>query len=181
MSATRAYWAGKQVVYRFASTDGELLYVGKSGNLPARIDAHRASTPWFAEVAHTDIRVFATHESALAAERSAIRAEGPRYNVRSSTTAPRPARPLTPSPKRRISEEGRELLLALLKVRRMTVRELAALTGGPSSRSTIGNLRSGSRVTCDEKLAQQIQEVLLGDPKADHIFLPRASHLRAVS
>lgn len=177
MNPTREYWTGKHVMYRFFDEADDLLYIGASSNLPARMDNHRAASPWYAEVARLGIQVFRSGVDALDAERTAIRMECPRYNVRSSGKRTYRERPNT----RRLSEDGRDLMIDILRARRMTVRELAQRCGDKKHRSGIAHLLSGARVTCNAALAERIQEVLLGSATEDRIFLPRLRSVRAAA
>jgi predicted GIY-YIG superfamily endonuclease len=68
-------------LYRFFSGDDELLYIGISLEPAARWGQHRADKPWWSEVATVTVETVADRELALAAEREAIIAEQPRYNV----------------------------------------------------------------------------------------------------
>lgn len=78
------YWydiAGECWLYRLYSSSGDLLYVGVSRNLEGRFAKHRYTKPWWGEVATVTSERFATRARAFAAERAAIVAESPRYNV----------------------------------------------------------------------------------------------------
>ena len=68
-------------LYRFFTTDDVLLYVGVSLNPGARWKQHRADKPWWSEVATVTVETFPTRDVVLEAERTAIQAESPRYNV----------------------------------------------------------------------------------------------------
>ena len=70
----------RNVLYRFYA-DEDLLYVGITLNLPARWDAHAKDKPWWSEVTRCTVGHYDSREAAEAAERDAIRAEAPRYNV----------------------------------------------------------------------------------------------------
>jgi predicted GIY-YIG superfamily endonuclease len=71
----------RTAVYRLRDADGELLYVGISWSVAARIAAHRTSQSWWREVATIDVEEFKNRGAALDAEARAIRTEHPRYNV----------------------------------------------------------------------------------------------------
>lgn len=68
------------VLYRFYDEAGALLYVGISVDFPHRAAKHRRK-PWWRQRARTTLQPFATREAAAAAERLAITAEHPRYNI----------------------------------------------------------------------------------------------------
>jgi prophage antirepressor-like protein/predicted GIY-YIG superfamily endonuclease len=70
-----------QALYRLYNTDGELLYVGITWKVAARMDVHRGSQPWWREVASVQLEVHPNREAVLEAERTAIRCEHPRYNI----------------------------------------------------------------------------------------------------
>lgn len=69
------------VLYRMFSHEGELLYVGLTIQPPQRFRAHRSTKEWWDAVANIKLETFDTHEALEKAERSAISAERPRYNV----------------------------------------------------------------------------------------------------
>jgi predicted GIY-YIG superfamily endonuclease len=68
-------------LYRFFDQSGELLYVGITMDLPARMGNHRRDKPWWTDAAWIGIEHFDNRAAALEAERMAIKAETPRYNV----------------------------------------------------------------------------------------------------
>jgi len=68
-------------LYRHFSGDGTLLYVGISLSWPARTKSHARGSRWFDLVARVEIERFSTREEALIAEREAIKAERPQFNI----------------------------------------------------------------------------------------------------
>ena len=68
------------VVYRCLAADGELLYVGSSSRLRARLEDHRATKPWWTEVARVTWEPARTVAAARARELEAIRELEPRHN-----------------------------------------------------------------------------------------------------
>jgi hypothetical protein len=71
-------------LYRFYDEHGALLYIGMTGRAPfRRLLEHICDKPWAREMARWEVdpRSFDTEAEVLAAERAAIRAEHPRYNV----------------------------------------------------------------------------------------------------
>lgn len=71
-------------LYRFYDERGALLYVGQTGRMPLhRAVEHLREQSWAGEVAtwQLDPRVWGSVDEVLDAERRAIRAEQPRYNV----------------------------------------------------------------------------------------------------
>lgn len=70
------------VLYRHFDAEGTLLYVGISIQPAARIYQHDRTSHWFDRVRRIELEHFQTIAEAAAAERTAIQAENPRYNVR---------------------------------------------------------------------------------------------------
>jgi predicted GIY-YIG superfamily endonuclease len=68
-------------VYRFYDKQGALLYVGATRGPQARWRQHASKRAWWPDVARKTIRWYQAKDAALAAEKEAIRAECPRYNV----------------------------------------------------------------------------------------------------
>ena len=69
-------------LYRFYDKNGDLLYVGVSCGFGARVRVHRSeSDEWWSQVHTARFEHFLTRPLALEAERDAIRAEHPRYNI----------------------------------------------------------------------------------------------------
>jgi len=68
-------------LYRFFDAEADLLYVGISINPGYRFSQHRDDKPWWTEVSDIKIEPFADRRSVMDAERAAIIAEQPRYNV----------------------------------------------------------------------------------------------------
>lgn len=68
-------------LYRFFDTNGALLYVGISVNLPSRLSTHIKEKEWWHDVVQVTVEMLPDRESALEAEKLAIRAERPLYNV----------------------------------------------------------------------------------------------------
>jgi predicted GIY-YIG superfamily endonuclease len=74
-------------VYRAYSTHGYLLYVGIAKDVERRMADHRRSSPWFVDAARIDIKHYPNRWQAENAEREAIRAEQPIWNVVGNSTA----------------------------------------------------------------------------------------------
>lgn len=66
-------------LYRIYSADA-LLYVGVTVNPEGRMSKHRMR-PWWPQVTEVKLQPGASREDALAAERQAIIAENPAYNI----------------------------------------------------------------------------------------------------
>lgn len=77
-----AHPLGGGVVYRFKNAEGELIYVGVTGSLKTRVQAHRGRSFWFSEVASVEATHYRIYREAKAAELEAIRNQRPRYNKR---------------------------------------------------------------------------------------------------
>jgi len=75
-----------QALYRFFDAGGRLLYIGISLNPGVRWKQHRADKPWWTEVATVTVEAHPDRTAVQAAEREAIRAERPRYNVAHNQT-----------------------------------------------------------------------------------------------
>lgn len=70
----------KTSLYRHFDTNGQLLYVGISKGVMARISGHQRDSGWFWDIATITLQTFSTREEALYAEAVAIRDENPKYN-----------------------------------------------------------------------------------------------------
>jgi hypothetical protein len=70
------YWP---VVYHCFS-DGHLLYIGSTVNLPPRLRDHKRHTPWWPEVTNVIHEKFPSVRTVRRAEARAIKAEHPLYN-----------------------------------------------------------------------------------------------------
>lgn len=80
-------------LYRHFAGDDSLLYVGISLSWPTRTKAHASGSRWFDQVSRVEIERFPTREAALEAERDAIKAEKPKYNIVHNRPAQRSAAP----------------------------------------------------------------------------------------
>jgi predicted GIY-YIG superfamily endonuclease len=72
----------RQTLYRFYDSANELLYIGISINAYERAKQHQASQSWWPEVAFIKLENFETRTDVLEAEKLAIGAEKPKYNIR---------------------------------------------------------------------------------------------------
>ncbi len=68
-------------LYRFWGSSGTLLYIGLTLNPASRWANHIRDKPWWLEVHSITIEHFPDRQSVVDAEKAAIRAERPRYNV----------------------------------------------------------------------------------------------------
>lgn len=76
-------------VYRLRDSEGQLLYVGISSNVPQRLIAHRNDKAWGPQIASWDVVEYPSRTAAEMAERVAIGSESPLYNVASGGKAHR--------------------------------------------------------------------------------------------
>lgn len=70
----------KTTLYKFWNKD-ELLYVGISLNVFARLSQHRRDKDWWDEITEITVTHFETREKALDAEAKAIKEQNPKYNI----------------------------------------------------------------------------------------------------
>lgn len=142
---------GDTTVYRFFDTAGVLLYVGISKDLPTRWTHHRLDKPWWTNVATATLQHFPTRGEAEQAEREAIVAERPLYNVKHAATFETPPKVEVPplydemSP----SEVAKELMVSAATVKRFEKRGILA----PSRRLPGSKYRRYSRA--DVRQAQE--------------------------
>lgn len=68
-------------LYRFYDHAGVLLYIGITANVGSRFKQHGREKPWWADVHSITLEHYDSREAVLEAERAAIVAEQPRYNV----------------------------------------------------------------------------------------------------
>jgi len=117
-------------LYRLYDADGELLYIGTSCDPRARMVNHRTRA-WWPLVSERRDEWHQDRDSARAAERAAIQAERPRYNVADTPlvhaicNAPRRA-PMT-------AAEEVQWLAADTAAGRVRLRELSAARGRMST------------------------------------------------
>lgn len=67
-------------VYRLFDADDQLLYVGCTHDMAMRMRYHKYRTPWFSEVARTEVETHPNRQAALDAEIVAIVLERPLRN-----------------------------------------------------------------------------------------------------
>jgi predicted GIY-YIG superfamily endonuclease len=140
----------RYAVYRCYSDQGELLYIGETGDLGKRLASH-AGKLWFVQVRGITLEWYADELDALKAERRAIHVEHPKYNKvhRSLTNAqaaqaktvaskrqPKPKSASTPSARRAVAEE------LLSSDPALSTRDLMRLSG--VSKATADRIRSAA-------------------------------------
>lgn len=77
----------KTALYRHFDADGRLLYVGISLSPTYRLRQHHDCSAWFQSIANVTVEWFPDRSAAMAAERQAIKAESPEFNVVHKFTA----------------------------------------------------------------------------------------------
>jgi predicted GIY-YIG superfamily endonuclease len=82
-----------QYLYRLFGADGNLLYTGVSDDWTRRLRQHWLGKQWSAEILGVTLETYPDRLAVLAAERKAIRAEGPLYNVQHNQHLPIPGEP----------------------------------------------------------------------------------------
>jgi hypothetical protein len=88
----------KTALYRiFGDEDDSLLYIGISKHFGIRWTEHAAEQPWWPLTERMTVYWHGTRERARAAERAAIAAEHPRFNVRDTNPRQR-RRSISPPP-----------------------------------------------------------------------------------
>lgn len=141
----------RYAVYRCYADDGQLLYVGETGELGTRLASH-AQKLWFTQVRGITLEWYIDELDALNAERRAIHVEHPKYNVihRNSTAlqAPAPARP--PAPPRRSAPKKN----AGSKTRRTLAETRAAADAILAAEPGITGRELGERVGMGERWGQ---------------------------
>jgi len=70
----------KTTLYRYFDSEGQLLYVGITGNPKSRQSDHSKKAEWFSKVSTASYEHFLTREEAMAQELTAIRNESPIHN-----------------------------------------------------------------------------------------------------
>jgi predicted GIY-YIG superfamily endonuclease len=73
-------------LYRFYAADDSLLYIGRTINPGKRMEKHRATQPWWSDVARIEMEQLPNLETLMVAEREAIETEKPLHNIRMNGT-----------------------------------------------------------------------------------------------
>lgn len=71
----------RTALYRIRGEDNVLLYIGITNSVPFRWNGHQAVQPWWDELRSLTVEWYSTRPQAEEAEKAAIRAEQPKYNV----------------------------------------------------------------------------------------------------
>lgn len=86
-AATRRFWHGRPVLYRLYDDTGRLIYIGSTSQMPDRMSGHRHLVWWLPLVAKMRVELHPTIAAARQAEREAIIAEKPAYNIKHTGTS----------------------------------------------------------------------------------------------
>lgn len=78
-------------LYRLFDEAGVLLYIGVAGNPGRRFEQHASGKAWWGQVAACRLAHYSSRPEALAAERQAILAEHPRFNITHNRSTSRAA------------------------------------------------------------------------------------------
>jgi predicted GIY-YIG superfamily endonuclease len=82
-----------QYLYRLFGPDGTLLYAGVSDDWTRRLRQHWQTKQWAGEILGVTLETYSDRVAVLAAERKAIRAEKPLYNIQHNHRQPAPEEP----------------------------------------------------------------------------------------
>ena len=156
----------RYAVYRCFTDQGELLYIGETGDLAKRLGDH-AKKLWFAQVRGITLEWYADELDALNAERRAIHVEHPKYNVihRNATvlSSPKPQARGARQPARRPQARTFDGLVADARAYR---RELAAAGNGERLTKERLRLRLGIGSAKALKVLQALNESASGMAEA---------------
>lgn len=72
---------GRTAVYRIRDEGDDLIYIGMTNNVAFRWNSHQIVQPWWGEVRSMTFEWYETRDEAADAEKAAIFAEQPKYNV----------------------------------------------------------------------------------------------------
>ena len=112
-------------LYRHYDAQGALLYVGMSLNAVGRLANHKSVAPWFRKINRVTIEHYASRKAALEAERLAILAEKPLYNVQfNAVVNPPPPRDCMVSITMRLDPELIQVVEAVAEAERRSVSSL---------------------------------------------------------
>jgi len=153
----------RTAVYRIRGEGETLLYIGVTNSVQFRWNGHQAVQPWWDELRSLTVKWYPSRDAALAAEKAAILAEQPKYNVtylkpgRLERQQKRPARP--PVELDAVAVDPRdddEDLLTLEDVAKMirgntstAARSALRLSGGPPG------FRMGARLVFRKRTIRQ--------------------------
>lgn len=159
-------------LYRLYNAQNRLIYIGITWQrLPARMAEHASEQPWWDEVDHATAVWYESREEAAAAERAAIKAERPLYNIIHACTHPSRAPRLAPGP------WLDEIAMSLYTMRRMAglrCYQLAELLGCPPKRIT--NLQWGNCVPQEAEITAWARACGRPD-EAGRLLRIRAAHV----
>jgi predicted GIY-YIG superfamily endonuclease len=78
------------ILYRHFNKDNQLLYVGISFSVMARLQKHSKLSPWWRNISHITFERFPSRAAAIAAEQMAIDQERPLHNIMGNQRIPLP-------------------------------------------------------------------------------------------
>ena len=76
----------KTTLYRYFDSEGQLLYVGITGNIKGRQSQHAKKAEWFSQIANATYEHYDFRNDAFRAEAIAIRTEKPIHNIAMNNT-----------------------------------------------------------------------------------------------
>lgn len=79
-----------QYLYRYFGADGTLLYTGVSDDWTRRLRQHWLGKQWAADILSVTLETYPNRPAVLTAERKAIKAEKPLYNIQHNHHGPAP-------------------------------------------------------------------------------------------
>jgi predicted GIY-YIG superfamily endonuclease len=78
---TKTSAGDRTALYRFYASDDALLYVGITERLSLRWEEHARAQTWWPQVDHQTVQWLPSRERAFSAEKDAIAAENPAFNI----------------------------------------------------------------------------------------------------
>lgn len=124
--------SSETALYRHFCESGELLYVGISNSVVRRLAQHARDSKWGRRIARVEVEYHESREAAESAERAAIKAERPLWNVlHNSPEANTPERSRQPKPpgiEEVVAEQIRDAAAAFVDLRYALGGRLVAAT-----------------------------------------------------
>lgn len=117
-----------QQLYRHFNNKNELLYVGISLSAVARLSQHKKHANWFNTITRVEIETFDTRMQVVKAEKIAIKAERPLYNIIHNKKSP------TPEYVKRIEDSKQDIYRVVTFEPTMTIKDAGNALGISESR-----------------------------------------------
>lgn len=117
-----------QQLYRHFNKKDELLYVGISLSAVARLGQHKEHANWFNTISRVEIETFDTRRQVVKAEKTAIQAECPLYNIHHSKKSS------TPEYIKRIEDSKQDIYRVVTFEPTMTIKDAGNALGISESR-----------------------------------------------